>query len=273
MASTQIVTRQIANGAILDAQVGAGANIASSKLADGANWIKKDGSVAFTGNADIGNNRIINLATPSSGTDAANKNYVDAQKQLMAGKDPVRAATTVAGTLASSFANGSVIDGVTLATGDRILIKNQASAAENGIYVVAVSGAPTRAVDADIWNELVSILLAVEEGTANADTVWLSTNNLGGTIDTTAVNFIAIPVSAGLLNSNFICKETPSGSVNGSNTSFSLANTPVSGSEEVYLNGLQQDVGAGNDYTISGGTITMLTAPTTGEKIRVSYRK
>jgi hypothetical protein len=71
----------------------------------------------------------------------------------------------------------------------------------------------------------------------------------------------------------FVDRETPSGSVNGSNTSYTLANTPVSGSEHVYLNGLLQEPGAGNDYTISGGTITYLTAPLTGDKIRVSYRK
>jgi len=77
----------------------------------------------------------------------------------------------------------------------------------------------------------------------------------------------------GLANANFVVRETPSGSVNGSNTAFVLANTPVVGSEEVYLNGLMQEPGAGNDYTISGATITYLTAPISGDKIRVSYRK
>ena len=71
-------------------------------------------------------------------------------------KAAVRVATTVAGTLASSFENGATIDGVVLATGDRILIKNQADAAENGIYTVNASGAPTRATDADSGSELVA---------------------------------------------------------------------------------------------------------------------
>src|SRR5688500_16412125 len=64
-------------------------------------------------------------------------------------KVEVRAATTANGTLASAFDNGSVIDGVTLATGNRILIKDQTAGAENGIYVVQASGAPVRATDAD----------------------------------------------------------------------------------------------------------------------------
>lgn len=70
-----------------------------------------------------------------------------------------------------------------------------------------------------------------------------------------------------------VTRETPSGTVNGANTVFSLANTPIVGTEEVYLNGLQQEPGAGNDYTISGLTITYLTAPVSGDKIRVSYFK
>lgn len=71
--------------------------------------------------------------------------------------------------------------------------------------------------------------------------------------------------------SKFKKRETPSGAVNGSNTSFVLSNTPFTGSEEVFLNGLLQDAGAGNDYTISGDTITMLSAPLTGDKLRVNY--
>jgi hypothetical protein len=70
-----------------------------------------------------------------------------------------------------------------------------------------------------------------------------------------------------------ITRETPGGLVNGSNTTYTLANTPVVGSEEVFLNGLLQEPGAGNDYTISGATITYLTAPPTGDRLRVSYMK
>jgi hypothetical protein len=73
--------------------------------------------------------------------------------------------------------------------------------------------------------------------------------------------------------SSFVDRETPTGAVNGSNTTYTLANTPLSGSEHVYLNGILQEPGAGNDYTISGTTITYLAAPISGDKIRVSYRK
>jgi hypothetical protein len=90
----------------------------------------------------------------------------------------------------------------------------------------------------------------------------------------TAISAASNTAGADYVNaSNFITRETPSGTVNGSTTAFTLANTPISGTEQVFLNGLLQEPGAGNDYTISGATITYLTAPLTGDKIRVSYMK
>ena len=277
MAQTQIVQRQIADGAINDTKIGAGANIASSKLADGANFTKKDGSVAFTGNQSMGGNSLTNLATPSASTDAATKGYIDTAisnlNSLFDAKGSIKVATTTNGTLATAYANGQTVDSIVLATNDRILIKNQSSQAENGIYIVNASGAPTRATDMDVWSEVPGAFVAVEEGTANADTIWLCTSNQGGTLNSTAITFQQIPTTAGLSNTNFVDKEIPSGSINGSNTAFTIANSPVAGSEHVYLNGMLLESGAGNDYTISGANITLLSAPLTGEKLRVTYRK
>ena len=277
MAQTQIVQRQIADGAINDTKIGAGANIASSKLADGANFTKKDGSVAFTGNQSMGGNSLTNLATPSASTDAATKGYIDTAisnlNSLFDAKGSIKVATTTNGTLATAYANGQTVDSIVLATNDRILIKNQSSQAENGIYIVNASGAPTRATDMDVWSEVPGAFVAVEEGTANADTIWLCTSNQGGTLNSTAITFQQIPTTAGLSNTNFVDKEIPSGSINGSNTAFTIANSPVAGSEHIYLNGMLLESGAGNDYTISGANITLLSAPLTGEKLRVTYRK
>jgi hypothetical protein len=128
--------------------------------------------------------------TPAGSTDAVSKAYVDSIAQGLDPKGSVRVATTAAGTLSSSFANGQTVDGVTLATGDRILIKNQASASENGIYTVNASGAPTRAVDMDSWTEVPGAFTFVEEGATQADTGWVCTSNQGGTIDTTAITFV-----------------------------------------------------------------------------------
>lgn len=276
MATTQIRNRQIADGAIDNAKVAAGAAIASSKLADGGNFIKKDGSVAFTGDQSFGGQKATNLGTPGSSGDAATKGYVDTAianlNSIFDSKGSVRAATTANGTLATAFENGDSVDGVTLATGDRILIKNQSAPAENGIYIVAASGAPTRATDMDAWAEVPGAFVAVEEGSTNADTIWLCTSNAGGTLNTTAIVWFQIPTT-GLTSSNFVDKETPSGSIDGSNVTFSLANTPVAGSEHVYLNGQLLESGGGNDYTISGATITMSDAPLSGERLKATYRK
>lgn len=138
---------------------------------------------------DLQAQRIINVADPSSAQDATTKNYVDNAIAGLKWKASVRAATTAAGTLATSFANASVIDGVTLATGDRILIKNQAAGAENGIYTVSASGAPVRATDADANSEMPQATVFVQEGTTLADTAWTMTNNGAIVLGTTALTF------------------------------------------------------------------------------------
>jgi hypothetical protein len=143
-----------------------------------------DGDVSF------GSQKITNLGTPAAATDGATKGYVDSVASGLDAKQSVRVATTAAGTLATSFANGQSVDGITLATNDRILIKDQAAPAENGIYIVNAAGAPTRATDADAWAELVSAFTWVEVGSANADTGWVSNVDAGGTLGTNAVTFV-----------------------------------------------------------------------------------
>lgn len=118
------------------------------------------------------------------------KAYADAIQQGIKWKEPVRASTVVAGTLATSFANASVIDGVTLATGDRILIKNQTAGAENGIYVVQSAGAPIRAIDNDTAGKIAQTVVDVREGTVNADQAYVLTNDGVIVVGTTALVFV-----------------------------------------------------------------------------------
>lgn len=143
-----------------------------------------------TSSVDLNNQKVTNLADPTSAQDAANKRYVDAAVVGIDWKASVRAATTAAVTLATALENGDTLDGVTLATGNRVLVKNQADATENGIYVVAASGAPTRSSDADTAAEITaSFAVFVEEGTVNADSGWTLTNNGSVTVGTTELTF------------------------------------------------------------------------------------
>ena len=112
-------------------------------------------------------------------------------------KDSVRVATTTAGTLATDFENGDTIDGVVLATGNRILLKDQSTASANGIYVVAASGAPTRATDFDADAEVTAgCVIPVTEGTANGDKLFILTTNDPITVGSTGLAFSTLTAAA-----------------------------------------------------------------------------
>lgn len=101
-------------------------------------------------------------------------------------KTAVVVATTVAGNINTDFENGDIIDGVTLVTDDRILIKDQALGVENGIYIVNDSGAPTRSIDLSAGSNAAGVAVIAKEGTVNADTAWVCTNDDGS--DTVGVD-------------------------------------------------------------------------------------
>jgi hypothetical protein len=130
-----------------------------------------------TVDVSFNSHKITNLLDPTANTDAANKQYVDNLTAGLSWKESARAATTANGTLATAFANAQVIDGVTLATGNRILIKNQTTTTENGIYTVNAAGAPTRATDSDATGDLEQAAIFIQEGTVNSDQGWVCTTN------------------------------------------------------------------------------------------------
>ena len=118
------------------------------------------------------------------------KAYVDSVAQGLNLKEACRVATTASGTLSSSFENGDTIDGVTLSTGDRILIKDQSDASENGIYVVKASGSPDRSNDMAIGESVSGDFTFVTEGTINGDHGFVCTSNSGSdTIGTHDLSF------------------------------------------------------------------------------------
>jgi hypothetical protein len=139
----------------------------------------------FSGGISMSASKITNLATPTEDTDAATKAYVDATRQGLAVKDAVRVATTANITLSAP----QTIDAIAAIAGDRVLVKNQTTGSENGLYLVA-AGAWTRTVDADAPNEMAGgDFVFVQEGTTNADSGWVCTNDGTVTIGTTALTF------------------------------------------------------------------------------------
>lgn len=131
----------------------------------------------FLNGIDVNSQRILAVASPSASTDAVNKAYVDSALDGLRWKIPVRAASTANAALATAYENGDTLDGVALATGDRILLKDQTTQTENGIYTVNVSGAPTRASDSDSTAELHSATVFVTSGTVNADRAYTQTTD------------------------------------------------------------------------------------------------
>lgn len=100
----------------------------------------------------------------------------------------VRTATTASVTIATALNPGDTIDGVTLADGDLVLVRLQASTAQNGIYLVGTT--PRRAPQFDAFDDHAGARIMAQEGATNADTMWIGTANLGGTLDTTAITFV-----------------------------------------------------------------------------------
>jgi hypothetical protein len=208
-------------------------------------------------------------AAPTGATDIANKQYVDYYAAGLSWKQPVNAATTANITLSGL----QTIDTVSLVAGNTVLVKNQSTAANNGIYVVA-SGAWTRSPGADTWDEYVGAIVFVLSG-GQASSAWYSTAQPGGTLGVTAINWSSFAVSTtysagtGLSLAANVFSITPvgtagtygsassvpvfvtnaSGQVSSvTNTAIAIANTQVSGL------GTMSTQNA-NSVAITGGTI------------------
>lgn len=398
MAQTQINGgTQIKAGTITLDRLVSGYSIPTTNLADGANFLKKDGSVTLTGALNLGGFAPTNSGTPSNPNDLTTKSYVDAKTAGIGGVADARVvATTNQGTLSGLL----TIDGVTLVAGDIVLLTAQTTGSQNGLWTASASAwtRPAWWASASVVKEGYYFFIA--EGTTYKETKWWLTTTGTITVDTTSTGFVqdtsggaytagtgltltggafsvnygttsttaaagndaritgalqtsalgtgvqtalgvavgsaGAPVvnggalgtpSAGTLSScsglpaatgltgtlaatnfpaltgdvtttagslsttvnhtsgsgfckytDFIANETPSGTINGSNATFTLANTPATvnsavSSLEVVLNGVVLEGGSGNDYTLSGNTITMLLVPQTGDKLRAYYMK
>ena len=179
-------------------------------VGSGSTWVAESGSTARTSlglgtistqaanSVAISGGTITGLGTPSSNSDAATKVYVD---NLVAGLQ-TRAVTRVATTgnvdLSADLQNGDTIDGITLATGNKVLVKSQTDATENGIYDVVASGTANRNSSYNTVEELAGQLVIVQEGSTNADKFFLCTTDNSGSIGSVDIVFtVVVPSNQG----------------------------------------------------------------------------
>ena len=159
-----------------------------------SNKLNRNGSIAMTGNLNAGGFTVTGLATPVNPSDAARKDYVDSLVNGMHWFEPARAATTANIDLGAGGL--LLIDGVSLATSERVLVKDQSVPAENGIYL-ASAGAWSRAPDYATAEAITTSALYILEGTAQGKSTWIQ-NNIITSVGVDPINFI--PSSGPVVN-------------------------------------------------------------------------
>jgi hypothetical protein len=183
--------------------------------------IQAASGVAITGGTITG------LGSPSAGSDAATKTYVDNLVTGLKTRIICRSATTANISLATDLQNGDTLDGVTLATDDKVLVKNQTTTTENGIYVVVASGTASRDPDFDTVAELAGQLTIIKEGTTNADSMWICTTD-SGTIGSATITFSQVfPSSGGTVTSVAVA--------DAGSSEFTVTGSPITGSGTINL--------------------------------------
>lgn len=204
-------------------------------------------------------------ADPTLPLQVATKQYVDNAVQGVSPKQAVRVATTANITLSGN----QTLDDVLTVDGDRVLVKNQTVPAQNGIYI-AGAGAWTRAADFDTWSEVPSAFVFVQEGTTLADTAWVSTSNVGGTLGTTSIPWVQfssasdITAGTGLTRSGNVVSITPIGTAGTYNSVTTNAEGQVTaGTLEPYLTA-NQAITLQGSVIGSGSSLINTTLSTTG---------
>jgi hypothetical protein len=181
-----------------------------------------DAITAPTASLSLNSQKITSVQDPASAQDAATKAYVDSVASGLDSKASVRVATTAAITLSGT----QTIDGVAVIATDRVLVKDQAAPAANGIYVVA-AGSWTRASDMDAWTEVPSAYAWVEEGTANGDSGWVVTSDTGGTLNTTAISWTLFSSASSLIAGDGLTKASNTINVVGTTDRISVSGDAI----------------------------------------------
>ena len=174
-------------------------------------------------NVSISGGTVTGLGSPSATSDAATKNYVDQAIAGLRTRIIAEAATTGNIDLTADLQNGDTLDGVTLVTGDRVLVKDQTDATENGLYLVVASGTASRDPEHDTIAELSGGMVVINQGTANDNKIFLCTTDSDATIGVSNITYTVItPANVGTV--------TSVGLNDAGSSEFTITNSPITSS-------------------------------------------
>ena len=185
-------------------------------------------STQASNNISITGGAISGMSDPSSANQVATKNYVDSIATALSIRHVMKVATTGNISLSSDLQNGDSIDGISLTTGMKVLVKSQSNANENGVYLVVNSGTASRDPDYDNISELAGGIFTIQSGNTQAEFIYLCTSDNSGSLGSVAINFVKVtPNNSGTVTQVGL---TQSGS------EFTIGNTPITSSGNITLN-------------------------------------
>ena len=209
-------------------------------VGNGSNFVTESGATARTSlglgsiatqaanNVSISGGAVTGLGSPSSSSDAATKNYVDQAVAGLRTRTIAECATTANVNLTNGLEAGDSIDGVTLVAGDRVLVKDQSTASENGLYLAVSSGAASRDPEHDSIAELSGGMVVVNQGSTNDNKIFLCTTDNTGSVGSTSITYTVVtPSNTGTV--------TSVGVADSGAGEFTVGSTPVTSSGNITL--------------------------------------
>ena len=209
-------------------------------VGDGSNFVTESGATARTSlglgsiatqaanNVSISGGAVTGLGSPSSSSDAATKNYVDQAVAGLRTRTIAECATTANVNLTNGLEAGDAIDGITLVAGDRVLVKDQSTASENGLYLAVSSGAASRDPEHDSIAELSGGMVVVNQGSTNDNKIFLCTTDNTGSVGSTSITYTVVtPSNTGTV--------TSVGVADSGAGEFTVGSTPVTSSGNITL--------------------------------------
>jgi hypothetical protein len=209
-------------------------------VGDGSNFVTESGAIARTSlglgsiatqaanNVSISGGAVTGLGSPSASSDAATKNYVDQAVAGLRTRTIAECASTANVNLTNGLEAGDSIDGVTLVAGDRVLLKDQTDATENGLYLAVSSGAASRDPEHDSIAELSGGMVVVNQGSTNDNKIFLCTTDNTGSVGSTNITYTVItPSNVGTV--------TSVGVADSGSSEFTVANSPITSSGTITL--------------------------------------